>query len=102
MEDLLKDIRDAFATTPGGLGSGYWLQIGERYTIKEDDEVYRRFKGMNELSMYYTRVKTANIISAFGAARTKMTRGAEKKYRRKAETVFVRIHWNPDNAKPKR
>jgi hypothetical protein len=88
--------------TPGGLGKGYWLSIGQRYVIKEDDEVYRRSRGMNEIATFYTRVKTANIISAFGAARTKMTRGAEKKYRRKAETVFVRVHWNPNNEKPER
>jgi len=103
VEDLLREVKTAFGNLPS---EGLWLQIGQRYVIKEDDEVYRRYKGMNEISMYYTKTygkgTVSRIESAFGAARTKMTRGAERKLRRKAESVFIRLHWNPSNAKPKR
>ncbi len=101
-EDLIWELMEAFDTEPEGMGSEYWLQVGQRYTIKEDEEVYRRYRGMNEFGIHFTRVSTAGIIPAFGAARKEMTRGAEKKYRRKADSVFVRIHWNPSNARPKR
>jgi len=103
VEDLLREVKSAFGTLPS---EGLWLQLGQRYVIKEDDEVYRRYKGMNEISMYYTKVygkgTVSRVESAFGSARTKMTKGAEKKLRRKAESVFVRLHWNPSNAKPRR
>lgn len=101
-EDTLRKLYAAFGQTPGSLTLGYWLSVGERYVIKADDEIYKRHRGMNEISTYYTRMRTATITPTFGAARTKLTRGAEKKFRRKADTVFVRIHWNPSNSKPKR
>lgn len=100
VEDLLWQVSEAFK--PGSMTGEYWVSIGQRYTIKEDEEVYRRFKGMNELAMHFTRATNARIQAAFGAARMSMTRGAEKKFRRKADSVFVRIHWNPKNAKPRR
>ena len=102
VEDIIKQLRDAFGVDPEGLGYGYWLSVGQRYVIKEDDEVYRRHKGMNEINTYYSRMRTSKIIPVFGSARTKMTRGAERKFRRKAESVFIRLHWNPDNEKPRR
>lgn len=100
--DLIKKLRDAFETQPKRLGPEYWLSVGERFVIKEDEEVYRRNKGMNEIQTYYSRISRATIAPVFGAARDKMTPGAEKKYHRKAEMVFIRLHWNPRNAKPQR
>ena len=102
-QDLYRDILKAFGQKPGDIGAGFWLQIGQRYTIKEDDVVYRRFRGMNELGTYYAHMNRQGIIAAtFGTARDLMTPGARGKYGRKASMVFVRIHWNPYKAQPER
>lgn len=102
-EQLYRSLVDAFGQNPGHIGPGYWLSIGQRYSIKEGDEVYRRHKGMNEISTYYAGMRRRGIVAAtFGAARDLMTPGAKKKYGRKAETVFIRLHWNPNRDKPER
>jgi hypothetical protein len=102
-ERLYKTILDAYGQNPGHIGPGYWLSLGQRYTIKEGDEVYRRNRGMNEIMTYYASMTRRGIIAAtFGAARDLMTPGAREKYRRKAAMVIVRLHWNPDRVKPER
>ena len=102
-EELYKRILEGFGQMPGHIGPGYWISVGQRYTIKEGEEVYRRTKGMNELATYYASMSRSGIIaSTIGAARDFMTPGAHDKYRRKAGIVFVRLHWNPDRKKPER
>jgi hypothetical protein len=97
--DLLLDLENAFEKQ--SLGSGFWISIGERHTIREDDEVYRRFKGMNEVQTNYQRMTPTNIAETLLIARQRVTPGMEKKYRRKAELVYIRIHWNRKDKQPK-
>lgn len=102
-DEMYRRILDGFGQNPGHIGPGYWLSVGQRYTIKEGDEVYRRHKGMNEIATYYAGMRRPGIVAAtFGAARDMMTPGAREKYKRKASSVFVRLHWNPDREKPQR
>lgn len=98
--DLFLDIESAFKKQ--SLGKGFWISTGERHVIVGDEEIYRRNKGMNEVAVYYQRMTPSNIGETMLIARRNVTKGMEKKYRRKAQTVFVRIHWNADDKKPKR
>lgn len=102
-DDLYREVLEALGQNPGHIGPGYWISVGQRYTIKEGDEVYRRHKGMNEIATYYAAMTRRGMIAAtLGAARDLMAPGAREKYHRKAAMVFVRFHWNPDRAKPQR
>lgn len=98
--DLITLIEESFNYK--GFSPGIWISVGERFVIKEDDEVYRRNKGMHDASTYYRRAKRSKLADAFLMAREKITAGMEHKLGRKADTVYVRLHWNPDNARPKR
>lgn len=102
-DKLYRILLEAFGQNPGSIGPGYWLSIGQRYSIKEGEEVYRRYKGMNEIATYYASMARRGIVAAtFGVARDMMTPGAKEKYGRKASMVFVRLHWNPKRKKPER
>lgn len=102
-DKLYRILLESFGQTPGKVGDGYWLQVGQRYTIKEEEELYRRYKGMNEIGTYFASMTRKGIVGAtFGVARDLMTPGAREKYRRKASMVFVRLHWNPMRKKPQR
>lgn len=102
-EDMYRELMEAFGQNPGHIGPGYWLSVGMRYAIKEGDEVYRRNRGMNEIATYFAGMRRTGIVSAtFGAARDLMTPGARDKFKRKAQLVFIRLHWNPDRDKPAR
>lgn len=102
-DEMYRSLLRAFGQTYGKLGDGYWLSIGQRYEIREDDVVYRRNRGMNEIATYYASMRRSGIIAAtFGAARDLMAPGARKKYGRKATTVFVRVHWNAGKTQPER
>lgn len=94
---LLIDIENALGTS--GL-KGFWISVGVRFTIKEDDEVYRRFRGYNDVNTHFQKMIRPNVIDVFDIARHQITEGMEDKYGRKADSVYVRIHWNPANAKP--
>lgn len=98
--DLFFDVEDAFKKQ--SLGKGYWISTGERHTIVKDEEIYKRNKGMNEVAVFYQRMTPSNIAETLLISRRSLTKGMEKKYRRKAHTIFVRIHWNDADKKPKR
>jgi len=113
-EEIGKRLETAFGHEPGGLGRGFWFSIGARASIKEDETVYRRYKGMNQIGMYYRQVKSAKLIDNFlslhsfrvskktGRKHVPLTEAIEEKYRRKVEMVYIRLNWNPDNEQPKR
>lgn len=98
--DLFLDVEAAFKKQ--SLGKGYWISTGERHVIARDEEVYRKYQGMNEVAVYYQRMTPTNIAQTLLIARKNVTPKMEKKYKRKAHTIFVRIHWNKDDKKPKR
>lgn len=103
-DELYRELLRAFRQSNTGMNDEhYWISLGQRYEIKEDDEVYRRNKGMNEIATYYANLRRSGIVAAtFGAARDLMAPGAHKKYGRKASVVFIRMHWNPSKSKPER
>jgi hypothetical protein len=102
-QELFREMLRGFGQKAGDTSAGFWIQVGLRYVIREDDVVYRRYRGMNELGTYYAHMDRSGIIAAtFGTARDLMSPGARDKYRRKANMVFVRMHWNPYKAQPER
>lgn len=111
-KDIGSELEHAFETQPKGLARRFWFSLGVRASIKEDEEVYRRFKGMNEVALYYRKVSTPALVDNFlslysfrvveGKKYPPLVENVEEKYRRKVEVVFMRIHWNPDGSKPKR
>ena len=113
-EDIGKLLEKSFGHDPGGLGRGFWFSVGARAAIKEDETVYRRYKGMNEVGMYYRQVKSAKLIDSFlslysfrvskqtGRKHTPLLEAVEDKFRRKVQMVYIRLNWNPDNEQPKR
>lgn len=99
-------LEEAFQNKPGGLGSQYWFALGVRLSIHKDEADDRsgsaRVRGMDDLQMYYRRINTPNLIDSFLREQKIMIPGAEEKYRRKVEIVYLRLHWNPENEKPSR
>lgn len=95
--DILLDIEEAIGRE--GL-DGIWVSVGVRYTIKEDEEVYRRFKGYNDVNTHFQRAIATNVAEVFVIGRHEIAAGMENKYGRKADSVYVRLHWNPDGTKP--
>jgi len=82
------------------LSKNIWITIGARYTIKEDEQVYRRYNGMNEVGVHYQQASITNIGEVFNIFEEKSLKGLKKKYRRKAELIYVRLHWNPRRQQP--
>lgn len=68
----------------------------------DDRSGSNRVRGMDDLMMYYRRVKTTNLIDSYLRSQKIMIPGAEKKYKRKVEIVYLRLHWNQGDAKPER
>lgn len=77
-----------------------WIQTGVRYTIQEDDEIYRKFQGMNELNVFFQRSTRHNVGDVFAIQREEQMAGLDRKYGRQAEMIYVRLHWNKENARP--
>lgn len=80
---------------------GFWLNMGTRFTIKEDEEVYRRFRGFNDVNTHYQSARPANWSEIPLILRKVIVAGMEHKYGRKAESVYTRLHWSPDGSKPR-
>lgn len=98
--ELEFDLYDAFS--PFAVGTRYWISVGARYAVKADDERYRRFKGMTQVQTNYSRAIQPNIVAAHMVMRQKITKGMEKTFGQEAHSVFIRLHWNPQNEQPKR
>lgn len=96
-DDLVRDMESAMGRESM---SGYWINMGVRFTIKKDDEVYRRFRGMNDVNTHYQAAVPANWSEIPLIVRKVIVKGMEKKYGRKTESVYLRLHWNKDGSKP--
>ena len=76
--------------------------MGARYIIEEDDEIYRRFRGLNQVQTNYQRAISTNVAEESVILRHTMLPGMEEHYKREAHSVFIRLHWNPQDEQPKR
>lgn len=99
-KDAEFDLFDAF--TPLSVGTKFWISTGARYSVKTDDERYRRFKGMTQVQTNYQRANRANIVEEHLILRNKIIEGMDKRFGEEADSVFIRLHWNPKNEQPQR
>lgn len=103
--DVSWKLEEAFQLEPFGLGRSF-VSLGTRLSIHKDEAEDRsgtsRVRGMDDMQMYYRAFNTTRLGDSFRRSRKYMIPGAEKKYRRKVEIVYLRIHWNPDHERPKR
>ena len=109
--EVMRKLEEAFSVENR---RGLWFQVGARFAVREGEEelasgIVDRRKGMDEVGMHYRRMysqdkheRTAQIIEPFLAMERQAIPAMERKYGRKAQSVFVRLHWNPDYKKPKR
>lgn len=80
---------------------GFWINMGVRMTIEEDEEVYRRMRGMNDVNTHYQAAVPANWSEIPFIVRKVIIKGMEKKYGRKSDSVYLRIHWSRNGDKPR-
>lgn len=76
---------------------GTWVSSGVRYYPREDERYYSRFKGMSQAQAYFSEAPMTYINFATGKEIDTQMR---KRGRKKAEQVFIRVHWNPANERP--
>jgi len=95
--DAADQIQQGIASMP----RGFWISAGQRFTIKANDEVYRKRTGLNEVSTSYQRSNRANLAEILLILREKIGKGTARKYRRKAEQVFLRVRYSPTGKRPK-
>lgn len=99
-------LEKAFQTIPGGMGTRFFFAPGIRlgFNQQRDDERSgsARVRGMDDMQMYYRRMTTPKLIDSFLREQKKMIPGAEARYKRKIEIVYLRLNWNPGNKKPER
>jgi len=98
--DLTFDIETALGVSP--LSPGFWFSVGARYSIREEEKLYRRFRGMNDVDVHSRKMTRNNILDSLLILRNKILGGLSRKYRRKAEFLYVRIRWNPEGERPSR
>lgn len=84
------------------VGVRYWVSFGVRYAVKTDDERYRRHKGMTQVESNYQRAIRTNIVEEHLLMRKVILPGMERKFKDEAHSVFIRLHWNPEDIQPKR
>jgi len=84
------------------LGKRFWLSTGARFTHKKGEEWYRKHGGLNQTETNYQRAISANFPEVNLLLRKKLLTGLKAKYGREAHSVFLRLHWNPENKQPKR
>ena len=94
VNQIFIDMEDASKPVPTT-----WVSTGVRYAPRETEEFYTRFMGMSQANAYYQ--KNTKLATNFVTGRVINTR-LQEKGRRKPETVFLRLHWNPENVKPAR
>ena len=98
--DTAWELMDSFGNIT--LGQRYWVAVGSNYIIEADEQIYRRFRGMNQVQTNYQRAVRANIVEVGLILRRTIVPGMAKKHKQEAYSVFVRLHWNPKNEHPKR
>lgn len=94
------DMYEAFEEV--AVGVRYWISFGARYAVKTDDERYRRHKGMTQVQTNYQRAIRTNIAEEQVLMQKVLLPGMERKFREEAHSVFIRLHWNPQDIQPKR
>jgi hypothetical protein len=97
-DDLTRDMERAMGRQSM---RGFWINMGTRMVIKEDDEVYRKFRGFNDVNTHYQAGVPANWSEIPFIVRKVIIAGMEKKYGRKVDSVYLRIHWSRDGRKPR-
>lgn len=104
--EVSQELERAFETKTHGMGHQFWYALGIRLSFNKEKDEERsgssRVRGMDDMMMYYRRMRTPKLIDSFLREQRIMIPGAEKRYKRKAEIVYVRLHWNPNNQKPER
>lgn len=86
IERYAEPIEDTFVTN------------GIIYPVKGDDPIYIFNAGMSQAETYYQ--KSSELPENFGTVR-EIIHNMEKAGRRKAERLFIRYHWNPEDKNPK-
>lgn len=84
------------------VGKHYWVSTGARFTHQRGEEWYRKHGGLNQVETNYQRAVEANIPEENLILRKKVLTGMREKYGREAHSVFLRLHWNPEDKQPKR
>jgi hypothetical protein len=77
-----------------------WIQVGLRWVTvrgKVPDSGDRRYRGLAEGSTFYYPSEDLGRAFRFAIDMAKNV----KKRRRKVETMFIRLHWNPAGVPPK-
>lgn len=98
--DTSWELMDSFGAIT--LGQRYWVSVGANFIIEADEQVYRRFRGMNLVQTNYQRAVKANIVEEGLILRKTILPGMARKHKHEAHSVFIRLHWNPANEHPKR
>lgn len=76
-----------------------WVSTGVRYEPRESEEFYVRFRGMSQANANYQRSSRLSLNFVTGR---QINTAMQRRGRRKAEQVFLRIHWNESNKQPER
>lgn len=94
------DLYDAFGNMT--IGKKFWITAGARYIIEKDEEIYRRFRGLNQVETNYQAATQPNIVEVHNILRHSILPGMKNRYRREAYSIYIRMHWNPEGDRPKR
>jgi hypothetical protein len=78
-----------------------WMSIGVRFVEREDNELYKRHRGMLEVQTNFRRASGENIPILFVTIRG-IVESLEHNRGRKVSLAFTRLHWLPSNEQPRR
>jgi hypothetical protein len=88
------------------LGPLMWISVGVRFPARPEEEKdedfrkeYRVVRGLAEVYVHWQR--HTKLADNFQTSRV-ITRRLRDVGRLKPEQVIIRIHWNPENRKPRR
>lgn len=105
IRDIMIDLGNA--VRPSSMSPSIWFSIGVRYTASTRDaslaaesaDSYSR--GLYQAQTNYRRLIQSKIplVTLTGL---ELDKRLKAKRRRKAEQVFLRLHWNPSDIQPKR
>lgn len=94
VNDVYLDMEEVLAPIPNT-----FISAGIRYHPRKDEEYYTKFQGMSQAQAYYQEMSPeklhVNLLT--GRVIDEKMRG---RGRRKAEQVFVRLHWNAEHQRP--
>lgn len=110
--EAMKRLEESFGTENS---RGLWFQVGANFTTVEREgfspsgTVDRR-RGLEGVGMHYRRMwgvrgspRTAVFADAFGTMESRVIPAMRARpYSRKVESLYIRVHWNPEGTKPRR